>query len=70
MHTKINSRRKRTLNYFLENGNNEVTKVCKNFFLTTLGFGPKNDSRVLRAINKPIDKLADLRKRCKPKKKT
>ncbi|CAH0547321.1 unnamed protein product [Brassicogethes aeneus] len=46
------SRKQFSKRYFLKNENGERLKVCKVFFLTTLGYAGKNDS-ILRNIDSP-----------------
>lgn len=39
-----------SLNYSLRDENEEFHQVCKTFFLTTLGFNPKNDRMITNAL--------------------
>lgn len=45
------SQRKTTIKYFLNNSEGQKVQVCKIFFITTLGFKPKNDGVVYRALS-------------------
>lgn len=47
--------RKRRNKFYLKGHDNTKRQVCKTFFLTTLGYMPKNDSKVLTALKKPFN---------------
>lgn len=49
-----NAKRQVTYKYFL-NKNRKRIEVCKVFFLSTLGYNPKNDRHLHLALKKPVD---------------
>ena len=61
------SRRGRTFSYRLQDQRGEPRRVCKMFFLSTLGYHPKNDSLVMtmmgNASSKPLAPPQDQRGR-------
>lgn len=63
--TAAESRRGRTFIYRLQDGKGEPRRVCKMFFLSTLGYHPKNDSLVMsmmgKSMNKPLAPPIDQR---------
>lgn len=55
-----NPKRQITYKYFF-NKNLERIEVCKVFFLSTLGYNPKNDRHLHLALKKPVDMQQDKR---------
>ncbi|KAF2895817.1 hypothetical protein ILUMI_10358 [Ignelater luminosus] len=52
-----NSFRTKTFKYFLKNEDGEKLEVCKSFFLTTLGYNPKNDRVITNIMFKRADNI-------------
>lgn len=57
----IGSQRKATYVYNFNTPDQARFEVCKTYFLTTLGYDPKNDRRVMSAMNKSVVEQKDQR---------